>query len=422
MIMVVPSEQIQGAAAEVDSPPEGRHILAELDTVFDRLVEAPSPGAPAFEFASTTEPIDPFPAIDLLPLPITDDQLAELDASWAGLGMDPVLDAQEVPDAELQELLELAAAAISEETATGYNTEPILSDGRDDFQWLLDSLSSISLGAQAGVSMVPDMSLSELVMAHPTTTTGLLDFNHDIKAPWVDPYLTAVSPFDLLNELNDLEETAGAPCEQGAVVLDRYEYLPHDWINHISPVVPLFTQLNSNISEVEMSDPDADDTPDVTMCSPGLEDIDMFPPSAPPSPMLVDQPEVPEAHMCSPAIGNPEVKMEYVDSGHADGCWKDFMSWHQEVTRTMVVPTCYIPPIPQSWFGSSQVTTVVTVSRVGIYLVRTMITHLEQVPTNEGDELREGMQAEENGLAAAEAFLLGMQAEGLLGPAWGDGW
>lgn len=87
-------------------------------------------------------------------------------------------------------------------------------------------------------------------------------------------------------------------------------------------IIPLFSRM-----AIEEDEVDAEmtfhvvDTPDITMPSPELEDVEMFALPAPPSPMLIDTQEAPEVLMDSPPLAcRSSTSMEPIVGPTFDSC------------------------------------------------------------------------------------------------------
>ncbi|KAB5590555.1 hypothetical protein CTheo_6004 [Ceratobasidium theobromae] len=116
--------------------------------------------------------------------------------------------------------------------------------------------------------------------------------------------------------------------------------------------------IEDDLPDVEMVYMDAEDTPDVTMSSPEMADIEMFSPILPTSPMPIESNAACDAQMTTPAPA-PKVCLEVETGGNVDPlagpinrrAWEVFMERHQEMARLMPGFDGYIPPIPESWFN-----------------------------------------------------------------------
>ncbi|KAB5588452.1 hypothetical protein CTheo_8102 [Ceratobasidium theobromae] len=395
-IALVLEEKSNAAYEETTGISQGQQILTGLEIPVD-LVGAPSLGAPCvIGFTASETVCTPIADLDsFVPAFCMDRELADLDAVWADLGITCVSEAPQ------QDLFESFKHDGDAQTGKILNTHFATAASEHS-----ETMSELAFGNvwNTGLNTTVTLPLPEFplffgpgaTLNEPTfepTLPGVMeqvehapqlpvpaDISPVINHPIIYEY--PLRPIQLPDEGANLDYGISSCLRLSLIEHNSYTPGPSpaptetledlDWLSAISmaapvpilPAQPLFREpTHDEIEDVEMCDSDASGTPDVTMSSPDLVDIEMFP-LAPVCLPLATLPSLVDVQMSLPVAGQLEVqenKSTSVDRPvsrkariiYADRAWEEYMDGLRRQAAATKLSQLDVPPVPESWSNRS---------------------------------------------------------------------
>ncbi|KAB5590541.1 hypothetical protein CTheo_6013 [Ceratobasidium theobromae] len=402
-IALVFEEKLNAAYEEATGISQDQQILTGLETPVDP-VGAPSLGAPCVIGFTTSETFDhavstPIATLDsFVPALCMDRELADLDAVWADLGIIPVSEASQPLDEDLFGSFKHDGDAQTGEIPNTHFATTASEHPEAMSELLFSNVWNTELDA-AVAPPLPELPLffgPGAILNEPTfepTLPGVMEqVEHVPQLPvpaGISPainhpiiYEYPLRPIQLPGEganvdygissclrLSLIEHNSYTPGASPALT-ETLEDL--DWLSAISmaapvPILPaqsLFMEsTHDEIEDAEMCDSDASGTPDVTMSSPDLVDIEMFP-LAPVRLPLATLPSSMDVQMTLSVVDQLEVQ-ENKSTGverrvsrkariiYADGAWEEYMDGLRRQAATTKLSQLDVPPVPKSWSNRS---------------------------------------------------------------------